>query len=547
MTAAIGNASLRKSASGKARQLWNRVDGLWFELARRQRLAVFVLGALPLLIRVSVLHWYPIPQPKVADEFSHLLIADTFASGRIVNPTHPFWRHFETLYEFQRPVYASIYTPGQGLVLAAGQVIAGHPWWGVWASCGLMCAAIGWMLFAWVSPGWALLGGLLSATQLGITSYWMNSYWGGSMTAFGGALALGALPRLLNSRRPALAFAFALGLAIVFSIRPYEGALFACALGIILVVGLMRGLLRARAQGSGWPGLVRGTFPVMLPITAVILIALAAFAYYNFRVTGSPWLMPYQLSQTMYGVPRGLTFQAPPPQPPGLTQDQLAVYRWQARSQVRNGTKWRAFASFYLGGPLIAALCFLPLAWREPRMYLLAAVCIFVGFGASLYWYYVNHYLAPLTGVVFGLVVLGLRQLWNWRVLPSLVRHSAVVTLLLLHLVINFRDKFIVKPVEVLGSRVERYAVSRAKFESQLTNAPGRHLVFVRANPGHPYDAGWIYNRADIDKAKVVWAREIDPQEDVRLIRYFAGRTVWLLEVDAKPIRLTKLSTMPPG
>ena len=180
-------------------------------------------------------------------------------------------------------------------------------------------------------------------------------------------------------------------------------------------------------------------------------------------------------------------------------------------------------------------------------MYLLAAVCIFVGFGASLYWYYVNHYLAPLTGVVFGLVVLGLRQLWNWRVLPSLVRHSAVVTLLLLHLVINFRDKFIVKPVEVLGSRVERYAVSRAKFESQLTNAPGRHLVFVRANPGHPYDAGWIYNRADIDKAKVVWAREIDPQEDVRLIRYFAGRTVWLLEVDAKPIRLTKLSTMPPG
>jgi hypothetical protein len=75
-----------------------------------------VLAALGL--RVALLPLLPIPNPYVPDEFSHLLIAQTLLLGRLANPPHPMWIHFETIHEFFRPTYSSMYMPGQGIVLA---------------------------------------------------------------------------------------------------------------------------------------------------------------------------------------------------------------------------------------------------------------------------------------------------------------------------------------------------------------------------------------------------------------------------------------------
>src|SRR6185503_985198 len=197
------------------------------KLARRRTLAVVGVVGLAMSLRIVLLPLIPIPMPAVHDEFSYLLMADTFAHGRITNPTHPLWKHFETFHEIQKPTYTSMYYPAQGAFLAVGQVVFRNPFWGVWLSAGLMCGAICWMLQGWVRPSWALIGGLLAVIRLGTVSYWANSYWGGAVTALGGTLMLGALPRLKSSWSVGNAGLMGLGFSLVALSRPYESIFFA--------------------------------------------------------------------------------------------------------------------------------------------------------------------------------------------------------------------------------------------------------------------------------------------------------------------------------
>ena len=135
---------------------------------------------------------YRYPVPAVHDEFAYLLAVDTFASGRITNPTHPMWVHFETFHVLQRPSYQAKYPPGQGAFLAIGMLL-GHPAYGVWLGIALAAAATCWALAALLPLGWAFLMPLCFLANGPVFAGWGQTYWGGGVAMAGGALFFGGL------------------------------------------------------------------------------------------------------------------------------------------------------------------------------------------------------------------------------------------------------------------------------------------------------------------------------------------------------------------
>ncbi len=551
--------------------LWPGLGSKWFEvterklgaLARRRRATVLLVGICALAARAAVLPILPVPQPRVDDEFSYILAGDTFARGRLTNPTPPMWRHFQTLAELVRPSYQSITPPAQGLVLALGRVLFGGAFWGVWLSVGAMCAAICWMLQAWVGPEWALLGGFLAVARFGIFGYWADSYWGGAVAAVGGALVLGALPRIFETSRPRHAVLLGLGLAILANSRPYEGLVFA-----LPVAAAFLGWL-AKKRGDALWGAMRRSF---LPLVGVLLVTGAATSYYFWRVTGDPFLMPHWLYNRTFdpvppflGLPLGkMPAIRNPPMRHVLLRDQVFLFR-ESRSPVGLLAVWIIKAArmwpFFLGPILTLPFFLLPFAlprrwrlglrdWRK-KFLLWASLISFVGVAMELYGF--PHYAAPMTCLVLAVVLSAMGTVRQWQPWgrPTgafVVRGTVVVCMAMLvtraaagPLGIPF------KPTTILAwysSNPKTPLISRVRAE--VGAVPGKQLVFVRYSPGfwknvpglnEPHE--WAWNSPDIASQRVVWADDLGPEEDGALISYFKDRRAWLLDLGSGPPRLS--------
>jgi hypothetical protein len=500
----------------------------------------------------------PAPVPGVHDEFSYLLAADTFAHGRMTNPTSPMWAHLETFHELQQPSYASMYPVGQGLFLAFGELL-GSPWIGVLLSVAVMCSGITWMLCGSFPVRWALFGGLLAVLRFALFSYWVDSFWGGAVAAFGGALVFGSAIRLLASPGPVrqvttLMLTLTIGLLLLANTRPFEGLMFS----LPVLIALMHRLVTATPK---WPA--KRLLRACLPSAAAAVFSISLMGVYFSRVTGSPFVMPYQLHQQQYSTTQPFIWQPMLPEPhyrhvvfQNYYEPQAAFYR-----QAHTISGWAhetllksiSILMFYLWPMGLIILLMFRKLWRIDGVFRLAiwtSIAIFAGLSLEI-WPMMLHYAAPLAPVAILISVAALRSVRQvrWKGRPVGVYVSWALPILCVAMV-TLRAGAATLHIDVPDQGLLPWFTDRQgnferlRVEHQLERIPGKHLVVVRYGSRHKPSNEWVYNPAVIGSAKVVWAREMTPAEDASLIRYFSDRDVWLLEPDSHPVRLVPYNSL---
>ena len=510
-------------------------------LARRPLLASALMGLAVLLLRAALLPLMPIPQPAVADELSNLLGADTFVHGRLANPVHPMWPFFESAHILVRPSYATKYFPGQALFLATGQLM-GHPWFGVWLSCGLMTAAIAWAAFGWLPPGWALMAGSL-ILPMSILGYWMNSYWGGAVAAIGGALVTGAAGRVIYGRfSSGIAAVFALGSVVLCYTRPLEGL-------VVITCMLAATIWKICRDRSVTLATLR--MPAII-FAAIGICGAAWLGYYNFRVTGSPLELPEEVYQRQYGsAPFLIILPFPVPKELRDPHVRLNQNEWERGNALHAKTitgqaarlRDEAVVASLLAGNhwlfLIPVLIFGRWVIRDARVRILLltlAAGLAVG---QMEIAYLTHYAAPFCAVILILATQGFRHLRASRISGRPIG--------------RFLSRAIPVPGSCLGVRSREEGNSlmtkidygdlqafapppgrRASLEESLP--PDRqHVILVRYEEPYQTHSHWVYNYADVDASHVVWAHDLGPEENKRLLAYYPHRLFWLLRPNRDP------------
>jgi hypothetical protein len=516
---------------------WNFAGGIFHRLeqwagrlaAKPWRVPLFV-GLVSLAVCAGLALGTHIPPPQTHDEFGYLLLGDTFAHGRVTNPSPPLWQHFETIHEIMRPTYTAKYPAGQGLALALGEVL-GNPIFGVWLTTAMACAAICWMLLAWMPARWALAGGLLAAFHPQVLE-WSQNYWGGAVAMCGGALVLGGFRRLIAGEpRARDATIMGAGIIIVANSRPYEGLVFCLLVGMAMLIWLIK---------TGRFGTRRFFTRLVAPLAAMMVLLGCEEGYYNWRVTGDPLVMPYMVHIQTYGIDPVFIFSVPRPEPVFRHREIQNLQETYLKYYLNQRSSWRSlfeatvekledlFQSYLWSLLLLVPLLGLPWAIRRDRPLRLAfLIGLFFLAGLMLETWMHAHYAAPGGAVFFLLVTESMRVVNAWhcegrRGGRNVLRGLAVL------LAISFASTV----VKMSTADETRWFYKRQAILDYLRQQPEKSLVIVKYDPDHNPHREWVYNEADLIHAKVILARDMGAKNQ-ELLDYFKDRKVWVLHADA--------------
>lgn len=519
-------------------RFFGRVEKVGKAMARKKTLVLVGIAMAAILGRVSLLWLMPVPVPVAHDEFSYLLAADTFAHGRVTNPTHPMSVFLDTFHVLFHPSYQSIYPPAQGAVLALGQLL-GHPWIGVLLSMAGMCAAAVWMLQGWLPPQWALLGGLLILLRFGSSNYWIDSYWGGAVAAIGGALVLGAFRRIIHYQRPRDAVLMGIGIGLLANSRPFEGLIFCVTIAAAFFIWLV-------SKRSPQLNIIGPR--VLLPLLCVLSLTTAFMGYYNRRVTKNTFVLPRALYQRerlnlpvfSWQSPRAPLHYSNPQFEQFYNVEQESEYSEHKDHFARSS--WRrlqALFVFFCGPLLVGTVLTLPWLLRDQRMRLLIVQLSVSLVGLLVVWAFFLHYAAPLTATIFAVAMQGMRHLRRWQYHGRMIGIGMTRAIMLTCIALV--------PAHIAKTMLDAHRgiawsnpqmIARARIAHQLEAMPGEQLVIVRYAPSHDVHQEWVYNSADVDHAKTVWAREIPGVDLQPLLEYFHNRKVWTVAPDSADVQL---------
>jgi hypothetical protein len=506
------------------------------------------------------------PLPQFHDEFSYRLAAETFASGRLSNPTPEHAEHFESFQVLVRPSYMSKYPPAQGLVMALGLVIAGSAIVGVWLSTAAASAAVAWTLQARLPRAWALVGGLIAASHP-LTLRWSSSdwHWGGSVALLGGALLIGAALRLARRITILDATIAAVGIAVLANARPYEG--------FVLTTLVTLGLAWVRCRDRATPGRRGETRATRLAAAAaaggVLIANLAWMGLYNHAVTGSITTLPYVAYERQYALTPPLVFLTPPADAKTYASETMRVYyeQWErpqfqkqdtpaefiatageklqaaGKALVRGWHDWDApvpamVNAMRLGvaAPLLALPWLLTRSRTARRVAML--VVAFLGFALLALWFF-PHYAAPIGAAIAFLHVASLRRL-------SLATGRRGVGRLLLIVVLLAHALDAATHVHRLGrGDFTPWSIGRFALLEDLSRDGSRWLVLVRSPSDRVVHDEWVYNGPDLASQPVVVARELDPGSTAALVTDArrAGRRVLRVVLDEPTPRVEEVGS----
>lgn len=518
-------------ATPVARTLLGSIGFALDRIGRRKAIAVAIVGVAALGVQVLIGVINGIPEPAVHDEFSYLLAADTFAHGRLTNPSPPLADAFASMHILVHPTYQSKYPPGQGMMMALGEVLMGQeagPILGVWLGIAATCAGFTWMLLAWLPPRWAIAAGLLAAIHPELI-IWGQSYWGGALAMLGGTLVLGGYGHLRageSASHLANAAVMGLGAGILANTRPFEGLLLCVVVGLPLVVWAMRQGIGPAAK-TLWPGVV-------------ILACVAAWmGYYNWRVTGHALETPYSLHERQYGITPHWILGRLRPSPtypnPVLREfhEKWEPAQWRMQQNMGGwareaGSKLIAMAAL-LCEPAALAVVVLALAgtWRRQKWArIMMGACAVVALAElGVTWYLWPHYLAPVAGAWGAMAAAGLARISGMR--------WGKWALWMVALTAVFAS---IDAARLAKARQSGFGEFRARAQALFENNPGKQLLIVQYVAGHNGHDEWVYNTADLESQKIVWAHDMGPDGNRELARAFKGRTAWLLRIAQGPV-----------
>jgi hypothetical protein len=146
------------------------------------------------------------------------------------------------------------------------------------------------------------------------------------------------------------------------------------------------------------------------------------------------------------------------------------------------------------------------------------------------------HYAAPGTVFVFILAAGSLRRLWH--VSPAVMAFAVAVAL-------YFNYLAMAAPENRWLYDKRDFIARRSSVLLELQRTPGKHLVLVHYGSGHDVNYEWVYNAADIDHSRIVWAREMGMGKDRELFNYYRDRKVWRLVDSGSGAALSPFSPAP--